>query len=227
MPRIGGLAAAVGLQERGWDVTVLERSAALPETGTALGIWPQALGALDGLGLGDAVRAAGRAQEDGVVLRPDGSRIGTLRVGRMREPVRLIMRPVLLGLLYGRLAPGTVRFGHSAEDVPEADVVIAADGIRSRIRERLLGERYALRPAGGHVWRGTSSASIATGGEVWGRGRKFGFTPQADGLTNFYAVRYAPMPETADIGELREAFGGWCDPVTAVLDGVRPGGPDG
>lgn len=220
---VGGLAAALGLQGRGWDVTVFERATGLPETGTGLGIWPEALSALDGLGLGAAVRDAGQVQGDGVVLRPDGSRIGTLRVGKLAEPVRLVTRPVLLGLLYGGLGAGTVRFGETVTSLPSADVVVVADGIRSRLREKVFGPGAALRPAGGYVWRGTSSAVVASGGEVWGRGRKFGFTPQADGLTNFYAVHYAPMPSVEDIGSLSEGFAGWCDPVGRVISGIRPG----
>jgi 2-polyprenyl-6-methoxyphenol hydroxylase-like FAD-dependent oxidoreductase len=55
---IAGLATAVALQRDGRRVTILEaRSDTSP--GAGISIWPNALAALDEIGLGDAVRAAG------------------------------------------------------------------------------------------------------------------------------------------------------------------------
>ncbi|MGW5667740.1 FAD-dependent monooxygenase, partial [Micromonospora sp. NPDC003776] len=110
---IGGLAAAIGLRAAGWDVTVRERAAALPERGTGLGIWPAALRALDALGVGEEVRRRGRRQPGGAILRPDGSRIATIDVGRLErrhgEPVHLVTRPVLLAALAGALPAPVLR----------------------------------------------------------------------------------------------------------------------
>jgi 2-polyprenyl-6-methoxyphenol hydroxylase-like FAD-dependent oxidoreductase len=57
---IGGLTAAIALRRARWRVTVRERDEGLPITGTALGMWPVALRALDAIGIGDMVRP-GRA----------------------------------------------------------------------------------------------------------------------------------------------------------------------
>lgn len=43
---IGGLAAAVALHSAGWDVTVLERAPELAEVGAGVGLWPNAVRAL-------------------------------------------------------------------------------------------------------------------------------------------------------------------------------------
>ena len=59
---IGGLAAAVALRLAGLDVRVLERAPELAEVGAGLSLWPNALRALDVLGLGDRVRASGALQ---------------------------------------------------------------------------------------------------------------------------------------------------------------------
>jgi len=66
-----GLATAVALQRRGHDVTVLEgRSDAT--TGAGISIWPNALAALDHIGLGDAVREAGGRVTAGAIRWRDG-----------------------------------------------------------------------------------------------------------------------------------------------------------
>lgn len=56
---IGGLAAAIALHRRGWQVTVLERAAELREVGAGLTLMANALRGLDALGLGEAVRGRG------------------------------------------------------------------------------------------------------------------------------------------------------------------------
>jgi 2-polyprenyl-6-methoxyphenol hydroxylase-like FAD-dependent oxidoreductase len=55
---IAGLATAVALQRRGHDIAVIE-SRSDTTSGAGISIWPNALAALDHIGLGDAVREAG------------------------------------------------------------------------------------------------------------------------------------------------------------------------
>ncbi|WP_166388627.1 FAD-dependent monooxygenase [Catellatospora methionotrophica] len=226
---IGGLATAIGLRAAGWQVGVYERSDTLPATGTGLGIWPSALRALDEIGVGAAVRAAGLPQRNGAIRRPDGSRIVTLDMDQVREkhgePVHLVSRPALLGVLSSALPGGVLSFGSPVGDITalrrDHDVVVAADGIGSRIRTALFGDRHGLRYAGATVWRGTADLDVATGGETWGVGARFGITPQGPGRTNWYAVLTAPegyRPALDDADELRRVFGGWHDPIPAVLD---------
>ncbi|RSS98175.1 FAD-dependent oxidoreductase, partial [Streptomyces sp. WAC05950] len=57
---IGGLTAAIALHRRGWRVTVCERAPEPPTTGAGIGLAPNALRALDAIGV-DAARAAGSA----------------------------------------------------------------------------------------------------------------------------------------------------------------------
>ena len=48
---IGGVTAAVALQQQGWRVTVLERAHELGEVGAGLSIWPSAAAVLHELGV--------------------------------------------------------------------------------------------------------------------------------------------------------------------------------
>ncbi|MEJ2855311.1 MULTISPECIES: FAD-dependent monooxygenase [unclassified Saccharothrix] len=200
---VGGLAAAVGLRAGGWDVTVFERADGLPSTGTGLGIWRDALEALDTLGLGDRARAAGRRQPDGMIRRPDGTILGPLRAD-----VHLLTRPALLRVLAEALPTGSLRFGTPMTfSECDHDLVVAADGINSGVRRSLFG--VEARPSGAIGWRGTVDLAVPAGGETWGRGAKFGLTPQADGRTNWYAM-------TGPDGDL-SMFEGWHDPIPRVL----------
>lgn len=56
---IAGLAAANALHKSGWQVQVFEQAPAFAEDGAGLVLLPNGFAALDAIGLGDAVRAAG------------------------------------------------------------------------------------------------------------------------------------------------------------------------
>jgi 2-polyprenyl-6-methoxyphenol hydroxylase-like FAD-dependent oxidoreductase len=225
---IGGLAVAIGLLAEGWQVTVFERAQDLPKIGTGLGMWPSAMRALDRLGVGAQARRAGRPQANGTIRRPDGARIATIDVERLArdqgEPVYLLSRPALLGLLADALPEGVVRLGSPVTDIDALrdayQLVVGADGIRSAVREYLF-PGHGLRYAGCTTWRGVTDLDLAAGGETWGRGVKFGVTPQEPDKTNWYAVLSVPegyQPPAGDLVELRRVFGGWHDPIPTILD---------
>ena len=75
---ISGLATAVALQRRGHDVTVIEERTDT-SSGAGISIWPNALAALDEIGLGDAVRGAGGRVTAGALRWRDGAGCGTRR----------------------------------------------------------------------------------------------------------------------------------------------------
>jgi 2-polyprenyl-6-methoxyphenol hydroxylase-like FAD-dependent oxidoreductase len=54
---IGGVAAALALTRRGFDVTVLEQAAQLGEIGAGIQFGPNAFAALDALGVGPLARS--------------------------------------------------------------------------------------------------------------------------------------------------------------------------
>ena len=91
---IGGLSLAAFLSRSGCAVRVFERSDRSDDAGSALGMWPSALSALDRLGVGDQVRASGSRQAGGQIRSADGRTMG--RVRSPGEATVLITRGRLL-----------------------------------------------------------------------------------------------------------------------------------
>ena len=95
---IAGLAAAVALQRRSFDVTVFEERADT-SSGTGISIWPNALAALDEIGVGDAVRDAGGRVTAGAMRWRDGTWLRRPHPDRiikaLGEPLVVIQRAAL------------------------------------------------------------------------------------------------------------------------------------
>ncbi|WP_280477191.1 FAD-dependent monooxygenase [Nocardia asiatica] len=231
---IGGLAAAVAFLRQGWRVEVLERAAEITEVGAGLSLWPNALRALDALGVGEQVRD--RAVEEGAAGIRDRAGRWLTRIdaeairARYGSPV-MMHRADLVDVLRSALPARAVRTGvavaearadgtvvHSA-GTSGGDVVVGADGLRSVVRRAVCG---AVRPrySGYTAWRMVVAPhEPVTGmGESWGRGERFGYVPLADGRVYCFAT--ANMPEGTPGGgaaELRARFGGWHEPIPALL----------
>lgn len=236
---IGGLATAIAFTRIGWQVQVLERAPALTAPGAGLSLWPNALRALDALGIGDRVRA--RAREDGSAGIRDsrGAWLSKFDVAAMKARYGLpimVHRADLLDILRNAIPAGSIRTGvtvgearrdgtvtHSAGE-SRADLVVGADGINSVVRRAVVG---AVRPVyvGYTAWRVivTPTHPTADLGETWGRGLRFGYAALAD--DRVYCFGVANRPEgapSAGLAELRELFAGWHDPIPALLAAADP-----
>ncbi|WP_037138885.1 FAD-dependent monooxygenase [Rhodococcoides fascians] len=219
---IAGLAAAPILVGAGWDVRVLEKSDEVSAGGTALGMWPEALRALDAVGVGDAVRSASVEVTGARFLRPDGSCIARLGA---KHSARLVPRPDLLEALAAASPTGVVEFGRRVEalsDVSECDVIIAADGINSAIRSEVFGPEGTPIPLGAVAWRGTVDGPCVSMTETWGRGKLFGTTPHDSRRTNWFAsVRRTELGEGESMAEHFASWHGGVSDVVARIDQQR------
>ncbi|MGW6873534.1 FAD-dependent monooxygenase [Streptomyces xanthophaeus] len=242
---IGGLTAAVALHRRGWQVTVCERAPELPATGAGIGLAPNALRALDAIGV-DAARAAGSAVPETMgVRRSDGrwlTRAATADMAaRYGTPPIAVPRPAFTAALAAALPPEALRYGTSVTGVDDAagrptvrtsagpdlpaDLVVAADGIHSPLRRAYFPGHPGLHYIGETAWRALVDApdlGAPAMSETWGRGERFGVTPLSDGRLYLYATAVVPADtRPADArAELRRRFGAWHDPIPALLDHV-------
>ena len=237
---ITGLATAVALQRRGRRVTVVEERADT-SSGTAITIWPNALAALDDIGLGAAVRDSGGRVGAGAMRwrtgtwlrRPTPDRI----VEALGEPLVVIRRSVLVRLLADALEPGTVEYGSAATELVststgvritladgstrETAAVIGADGTGSMVARHLNGP-LRQRYVGYTAWRGIAryDLDVELAGETVGPGTQFGHVPLGDGDTYWFGTERRPEASPSPGGELthlRSKYGRWADPIPALL----------
>jgi len=240
---IGGLTAAVALRRRGWAVTVVEQAERLEPIGAGLAVAPNALRALDTIGVGDQVRELSAVEGDGGLRRSDGRWIyrtnAEAALTRFGEPTVLLLRSEIVRLLCERLEPDALRLGTGARHVDpdsgrvdtdagdlHADLIVACDGIHSTLRAEL----FPGHP--GPVYTGLTSWRIVvprpTGrvvlGETWGDGRNFGITPLADEMMYCYGTAPAPPGRNAvdERAEMLRLFRDWPDPIPRLIAAAQP-----
>lgn len=246
---IGGLAAAAALRRIGWHVEVFERAAEIGEVGAAVSIAPNAVKALRELGLEPALRSAA-SELDGLESRSrSGRRITGVDAAVLRDRYGAglynVHRAALHAILLEALGGVPVRTGCTAIEAEsdedhatvvldgpdgriavDADLVVAADGVRSRLRADLFGTYPGPAYAGYTVWRGLVPADAAARigvparlSETWGRGARFGHAPIGDGRAYWYAFENAEPGSAPEhrVAELVSRFTGWHHPVPALI----------
>jgi salicylate hydroxylase len=170
---LAGVATANALKTFGFKAQLFEAAPALGEIGAAVNVSPQAVKALRAIGRGEEVAAVGYASP-GIYTR-------NMQTGEFLEfndrfkagerygaPYYTFHRADLLDSLAAGLDPGDIHLGHRLTGIDErndsavlafdngvsveAEYVIAADGVRSVIRQALYG---ADNPTytGQMVWR--------------------------------------------------------------------------
>ncbi|HEY8408390.1 MAG TPA: FAD-dependent monooxygenase [Gaiellaceae bacterium] len=175
---IGGLTAAVALLRAGADVTVFEQVSGLLPVGASLQLGPNATRLLRELDLLEPLRAVASRPEAVDLLRwDDGTLLLHVEHGDAAElhfgtPQLDFFRPDLHRVLVAALPPGVLRLGARVVAADDdgvvldggervaADGVVAADGIRSPLRQLLVG-REEPTFSGTVVYRGVIPRAAA------------------------------------------------------------------
>jgi len=158
---IGGMTAAIALRRAGHEVVVFEQAARFGRVGADINLTPNAVRALDGIGIGAALREHG-ARPSARVSRTFDTGEETSRLPMSDEaevkygaPQLTLHRADLLSALEAALPAGCVRLGRRVASVGEADgevrigfadgsaeavsALVGADGIHSAVRAALFG----------------------------------------------------------------------------------------
>jgi salicylate hydroxylase len=176
---LAGLAAANALKTFGIEAEVFEAAPALGEIGAAVNTSPQAVKALQGIGVGDQVAAVGhlspgiytRNMQTGEFLEFNDRNKAAAQYGASYYTFH---RADLLDALASGLDHGAIHLGHRLAGIEErgdriilafangarveAEFVIGADGVRSVIRQALYGSDNPTY-TGQMVWRALLNGS--------------------------------------------------------------------
>jgi len=162
---IGGLTAALGLAQKGFDVTVLERAPVLGEIGAGIQLGPNGFHVFDRLGVGDAARSmAVYVDKLRLMDAISGNEIAQIDLGepfrkRFRNPYAVIHRGDLHGVFVRAcesnpritLRTGCAVTGYEQDsttvsvklfsgEVVTGAALIGADGLWSCIRAQVVGD---------------------------------------------------------------------------------------
>lgn len=253
---IGGLTTALCCLQRGFDVQILEQAEVLGEVGAGLQLPPNAMKVFEKLGVAGAlIKVAYAPQALEARLGEDGRKIFSVPIdeGRWGEPYLTIHRADYIDVLKSEVLKyspkslilntrvtlfeslGTVvNVTLSNGRIISGDALIGADGIKSTVREQLLGLDKP-RFTGNVAWRAVVPASaiksqIRTTSCAWfGRGKHAVTYPLRGGeFINFVGVVERDEPfkegwrEPGDPAKALADFAGWDSYLTEILKAVPP-----
>lgn len=219
---IAGLASAIALIRRGWDATVFEETESVV-VGAGITLWSNGLAALDVLGVGDEVRAAGNdltcvriLDWTGRELMRQTSEPGTMLALHRRDLNAALVRALPTGVVRVSTSASVVNVDKGIVDadgrVERYDLVVAADGVHSPTRLRWWPEAGGERDCGIRAWRAIVDGADAKAISVWGPSGECGILPLADGTAYVFG---------ASRGKARDEglayFDDWVEPVPTLL----------
>ena len=230
---IGGLTTALAFQQRGFQFDVFEQAPELHDVGAAIAIWPNAMRVLTRLGLADKILEKAGVMNEIRWMDQNGWLINRVSLSHTEFPAVALHRADLQNTLLHKLTPASIHLGHELIDQKpqgdkmiatfangrsiEADFLIGADGIHSRIREQFINDGDPV-DRGYTIWRGISAKipsgiPAATAVEFHGRGKRFGIGPVGLGRVGWWASSNRGATD-----DLTQLFEGWYPAVLELIE---------
>jgi 2-polyprenyl-6-methoxyphenol hydroxylase-like FAD-dependent oxidoreductase len=190
-----GLTAATALAQQGWSVRVHERGDALREIGAGITIWPNGVRALQAVGALDAATDGADIIERWELRDERNRRLQETWMLEQVDTSYAILRTTLLNALADaarrsgvEVVTGSAAIGADAtgclylEDGKrlDADLVVGADGVGSRVREAVgltMGVRDLKDGCGRHLIERRPQDASGSIIEQWKGGRRIGIVP--------------------------------------------------
>src|ERR1051326_1373751 len=167
-------------------------------------------------------------------LDQNGHLINSVRIPQNSAPAVALHRADLQHILQHALPESSIHLGHTLldqqqrsdqiiakfanGDSTEADFLIGADGIHSRVRAQFINDGDPVY-RGYTVWRGISplvpqAIPPGTAVELHGRGKRFGIGPVGLGRTGWWAT----VNDDHSTNDLSKLFSGWYRPVLELIE---------
>ncbi len=248
---IGGLTSAIACRRAGYEVEIYERVSKLRPAGGGITLWPNGIKVLNMLGLGDKLAAISGRMEQMENRSHTDRQLSCInlkhlekKVGQRPYPIaRRNLQQMLLDafglekVYLGRKCLAVEQDEQSVtaifEDGTQAtgDVLIGADGIRSNLREYVLGRKAQLRYANYVNWNGL----VTTRDDLYDSNRWVMYVGEQKrasimpvGGDRFSFVFGAPMPKGTTVkpeerrSELEKIFLGWPQSVQLLIQRLEP-----
>lgn len=237
---IGGFTTAVALRRFGIEATVYERSSQLREIGAGMMLWANSARVMSELGLLDELIPLSGVTDNFLVRQLSGEVLMAIETGDFEVPSICIPRAKLLSVLVSAFPSEYIKLSHEFQSLEQTengvtvtfvsgetakhDLVVGADGLRSRVRQQVFGASEPIY-RGYQIWRGIGEAGGMpenTSSETWGRGRRFGILNTADKAFTWYAaVNFPKTHIDSSLGrksELLNLFSGRHSPIGELIE---------
>ena len=248
---IGGLTTAIALKRAGYQIEVYDRVKELRPVGAGISLWSNGVKVMNWLGLGDEIHKIGGEMNRMTYLSKENELLNDIdllplidQVGQRPYPVsRSELQSMLLeqlGKEYVKLETkciGAKEEGNQVTAIFEdgstatGDVLIAADGVRSVLRNYVTQQEPEPRYADYVNWNGLVDASPELADKhSWviyvGDGKRASMMPV--GGDRFYYFFGVPMEKGTVVepkdrrDELAKLFQGWPEPVQNLIQQLNP-----
>lgn len=208
---IGGLALGNILKQHQFDCTVYESAPEIKPVGAGIMMAVNAMQIFDRLGLKEKIENAGN-KVHGISITDESlkpiTKTSILALEKKYNSCNVaIHRAELQKILAENIGYEYIRLNHSLNKIEkkndyslhfengihaESKIVFGADGIKSKIRDQILGTGN-IRNAGQKCWRGLTEFDLPEAFnheaiEIWGKGKRFGFVKISDTKLYWYAL---------------------------------------
>ncbi len=247
---IGGLTVGIALRQAGFQVEIYDKVRSLRPVGAGISLWSNGVKVLNRLGMGAQIAQIGGRMDHMQYRTQSGEILNDIplqplieSVGQRPYPVaRTDLQQILLDAYGDEIHLGTrcMSVEEDAQGVTalfedgtqaQGDLLIAADGIHSGLREYVLGEIYQPQYRGYVNWNGLVPASDALAPpNTWviyvGNHQRASLMPVAGDRLYFFFDVPLPPGTTAEPeqyrAELSQYFAGWAEPVQSLIAQLEP-----
>ncbi|MFP8968418.1 FAD-dependent urate hydroxylase HpxO [Pokkaliibacter sp. CJK22405] len=248
---MGGLTMALALRRAGHQVRIFERTRELAPIGAAISIWSNGVRVLNALGLKDKLDAISGDMQQMSYYDKSGKVLTDFSLeplyAQVKERAHPVARALLQDMLLEAVGSDTVTLGVSCEQVEEhsegvtitlssgekiaADLLVAADGTHSQLRNYVVGQTIQREYRGYVNWNGrVRIAPDLANAHEWrqfvGDHKRCSLMPM--GNDEFYFFFDVPLPAGTENDrsqyrqELSQHFAGWAEPVQRLIERLDP-----